>query len=270
MEKFNSAKHFGIWREAALPFSYFSLPLYLDFSAYLLSHNGKDVIVAQDIYYPHEFPALFLHPNSKNWENFSVTFATDQDIKKVRNKKIEIILRKETGTEYFYNTVSLVNPTGKINQRIKQFKKLYGSSYKLRRTYNRKKIEKFYYFWKKQKGRNGDTFKESEKLFFFCLDNLRKYKIKQIYIEIGGKLAGLAFGVSHSSGGWVGLQLKVNYKYKGLSRFLHHERARLFSREKLFTLGTGSHDAGISQFKEELGPAFSKEYFYILTGKRKF
>ncbi len=68
MEKFDSQKHLQL--ASHLPFSYYSLPLYLDFSAYLLPRNNERVIVTQDLYYPHEFPAIFLPQNPENWDNF--------------------------------------------------------------------------------------------------------------------------------------------------------------------------------------------------------
>ena len=72
-------------------------------------------------------------------------------------------------------------------------------------------------------------------------------------MTVNDKLVGLAWGMEHQSGNWMGLQLKANYKFKGLSRFLHHERSKLFADKKLFTLGTGAQDEGIIQFKRELG-----------------
>jgi hypothetical protein len=110
------------------------------------------------------------------------------------------------------------------------------------------------------------TFDESGDSFLYCVSNLKKYKVKQLYVEVDGKLAGLAFAVEHSSGNWVGLHLKVDYSYKGLSRFLHNERAKLFSDKKLFTLGTSGYDLGIAQFKSELGPSHVIHYSYVLTG----
>ena len=85
--------------------------------------------------------------------------------------------------------------------------------------------------------------------------------------HIDGKLAGLAWGVKHRYN-WVGLHLKVGYQYKGLSGFLHSERAKLFSSAKEFTLGTGACDSGIENYKKELGPSREEDYFYILTGDK--
>lgn len=262
MEKFDSQKHLSL--ASQLPFSYYSLPLYLDFCAYLLPRNNEQIIVAQDFYYPHEFPALFLPQNPANWKNFSVTFATAADIEKIKQQHIEIILQKPVETEFFYRTKDLINPDRKITQRIRQFDKLY--EYKVLNSYPQDKVRQFYQDWKNQKDRLGEFFAEAEKLFFFCLENLSKYDIKQVYVEIDGQLAGLAWGVAHPAGGWVGLHLKTEYRFKGLSRFLHQQRAQLFADKEYLALSTGERDPGITQFKKELGPAEERDYFYILTG----
>jgi len=264
MKKFKSQENIGILKN--LPFSYFSLPIYLDFGAYIINRNDEEIIVMSDICYPHEFPALFLPKNPLNWNNFSIIFATNEDREKIANEEIKIILDKTSATEYFYLTETLINPRGKINQRISQFNKLY--QYKITNVYSRDKVKQFYLFWKTQKERLTETFQEAEEFFFFCLDNIEKYNIKQVYVEVDNQLVGFAWGIVHPEGNWVGLHLKVNYQYKGLSRFLHQERAKIFSDKKLFTLGTAANEPGIEVFKNELGPILKKDYFYILTGNK--
>jgi len=61
----------------------------------------------------------------------------------------------------------------------------------------------------------------------------------------------------------------VDYQYKGLSRFLHHERAKIFEQYAEFSLGTGVQDKGIDKYKEELSPSYKKAYSYLLTGDKK-
>lgn len=265
MEKFDSRKHLHYFI-SSIPFSYFSTPIYLDFGTYIFLRNNENIFVSQDIFFPHEFPAVLLPKNKLNWQNLSFTFATETDIKKIEKENIEIKIKNLIGEEYFYKTNSLIEPRKEIVRRINQFKKLY--KYRILKRYPKEKIIKFYEFWKSQKDRKGDTFEEGENFFFFCLNNLNKYSIKQIYIEVNKRIVGLAWGVFHPKNGWVGLHLKVDYKIKGLSRFLHHERARLFSDIEMFSLGTGAREPGIVQFKEELSPIFKKKYYYLLTGKK--
>lgn len=264
MEKFNSQKHAQLLKN--LPFSYFSLSLYLDCLAYLLSKNGREMIVVQDLLYLNEFPALFLPKNKNDWQFMSVTIGTEKDIEKLKKENIEILLQKPICDEFYYDTELFLKANSHTGQRIRQFEKNY--KYKILNSYSPEKIEKFYYFWKKQKNHKDITFGEGEELFFFCLKNLKKYNIKQVYVEVDRKLVGLAWGVEHPSGGWVGLHLKVDYNIKGLSRFLHQERAKLFKDKKIFSLGPGTGEKGIEQYKKELGPVEIKQYYYILTGKK--
>lgn len=260
MEKFTLSKHTAIADK--LPFSYFSAYICLDFSAQILVRNGEEIIVEQDMYYKHEFPALFLPQNPLNWERCSITFATDEDKKRIQENH-SILIDKVSGEEYFYKTDSLIHPVGSTLRRIEQFKK---NIFHISNLYPKEKILQFYDFWKSQKERLADTFDDSEQFFLFCLENLDTYDVKQVYVQIDGQLVGFAWGVKHQKDGWVGLHLKVNYEVKGLSRFLHQERAKMFSDRELCTLGTGAHEAGISQFKEELGPVSIQKYSYILTG----
>ena len=266
IEKFDSKKHSQLTK--GLPFSYISLPLYLDFCAYVLKRNNENLIVAQDIYYMQEFPLFFLPKNKSNWERASMCAITKEDVAKIKKEKIDIGIENKAETEYYYKTKDFLNPKSKTKNRINQFTKNY--TYQLRDTYPKNKIAKFYDLWQGQKKTISDMFeRESTELFFFCLKNLNKYKIKQIYVEIDGKLAGFAWGVHHSKNKWVGLHLKVDYKYKGLSRFLYHERAKMFSNDDLFSLGSGCHDPGLIQFKKELGPVLEKQFYYIFTRDKK-
>lgn len=264
MEKFHYQKHAQYFEH--LPFSYFSAKPYLDFAAFVFERNNEHILVIQDIYFPHEFPSIFMPRKKENWKDCAVTFASEDEIQAVKNENIEIQIQNYLEIEYFYSTKSFIEPKGKFRQRVRQFQKSY--NFTLLHQYPKEKILEFYNHWKNQKQRRGNEFKEGEQFFFFGLQNLSRYNIQQTYIEIDGKLAGLAWGVHHQNNGWVGLHLKVDYRYKGLSRYLHHERAKMFPVNTLFTLGTGIHNTNISQYKKELGPVKTKKYFYILTGSK--
>lgn len=266
MEKFASDRHSEL--QKGLPFSYFSTRPYLDFAAYTFERNGESLLVWQDTLYPNEFPCIFMPKKKENWVRCSTAFATQEDITNIKKGNIEILMSKPMGAEFFYATDEFVEPKGDLKNRVNKFRSSY--VYSLASESNKAKIIEFYNFWKSQKEHESITFEESEEFFQFCLDNLNKYDIKQAYVEIDGRMAGLAWGIAcENSDQWVGLHLKVDYQYKGLSRFLHHERARMFADRKEFSLGTGAHDKGIDKFKEELGPAYKKEYHYLLTGEKK-
>lgn len=263
MEKFRQ-KYLKYFKR--LPFSYCSTIPYLELIGNVFWRNNKPLLVWQDLFYPHDFPSIFLPNDQINWINCSIALATKEDIEKIKKEKIEIKVQLPVATEYFYSTNSFIHPEHDFRRRVKQFQTTY--KYKLKRNYPKEKIIKFYNFWKKQKDRKGDIFQENEDFFYYCLNNFKKYRIKKIYVEVDGKLAGFGWGIIHSNNGWVGLHLEVDYKYKGLSRFLHHERAKLFARQKIFTLGTGAREPGITLYKIELEPILEKEYFYVLTGKK--
>lgn len=265
MEKFSREKHPEVIQ--TLPFSYFSSDLYLDFAAYIFKKNGENIIVWQDILFSHEFPSIFMPKVKENWINSSVAFAAEDDVKAVNDENIEIILKKPMGAEFFYETKNFTNPSGDLRTKINKFINNY--KFEITNECPKDKIVEFYDFWKSQRKHESITFDESEEFFNFCLDNLDKYGIKQVYVLSDNRLIGLAWGMEHQSGNWIGLHLKADYSYRGLSRFLHQERAKLFTNLKEFTLGTGTNDLGIENYKEELGPAYKKNYFYILMGERK-
>ncbi len=263
MEKFDSQKHGNLTEH--LPFSYFSTNVHLDFAAYIFERNGEQLIVQQDILYPNDFPSIFLPHKKENWANCSVLFTSHEDREHVKKEGIPVMVETPVGSEFFYSTDDFVNPKGNIKNRINKFSSSY--EYSLKNTWDKEGIISFYNFWKKQRTHESFTFGESEEFFMFCLNNLEKQNIQQVYVEIEDKLAGLAWGVCLKDN-WVGLHLKVDYQYTGLSRFLHSERAKLFSECEMFSLGTGAHDLGIESYKEDLGPIKTINYAYILTGSK--
>lgn len=266
MEKFVSGKYSGF--QKGLPFSYFSTPLYLDYAAYFFERNGEQLLVWQDMLYPNEFPCIFAPKKKDNWVRCSIAFATKQDLENIEKEGIEILLNKPMGSEFFYSTKDFVEPKGEFKNRVSKF--ISSHEYSLVNKHDRKKISEFYNFWKSQRKHDSITFEESEEFFNFCLDNLDKYNIQQVYIEIDNKIVGLAWGIPFTgSKNWIGLHLKVDYQYKGLSRFLHKERAKMFAGFEEFSLGTGANDKGVEKFKDELGPKYKLDYFYLLTGDKK-
>lgn len=266
MEKFDSTKHSELIK--TMPFSYMSLPIYLDFCAYIFIRNKEPIVVCQDYFYPNDFPSFFLPKNPRNWERATMSMITADDVQKIKDAGIEVVVEIPTETEYFYKTDDFLHPRGKMKERINQFTNNY--SFTTKNTYPKNKIKDFYKLWEDQRDRSNEIFEqESTRLFNFCLPNLEKYDVRQIYVEVEGKLAGFAWGLKHLGNRWVGLHLKVDYQYKGLSRFLQSERAKLFSDCDEFTLGTGCKDPGIIQFKKELGPTKEQQHFYVFTRNKK-
>lgn len=263
IQKFESALHGEALNN--LPFSFYSTPIFLDFEAYTFQRNNEDLVVMQDIIFPHDFPAFFLPKDKKNWERCSITFARKEDIDAIREEGIPILVENPGQREYFFATESFVNPTGSFKKHVNSFKKKY--EYTVRSTCEREAILQFYIFWKNQRVHTGITFGDAEDFFFYCLD--RREELKQVYVFIGEQLVGFAWGVEHPQGGWVGLQNKVHYEYQGLSRFLHHERAKLFAHIPEFALGGGGFEKGIDAFKQQLNPSREIVYSYVLTDGKK-
>ncbi len=261
MEKFDSNKHSKLTKR--LPFSYFSTPLYLDHNGYIIRRNGEDVIVWQDLFYKHEYPAIFLPNKIENLERCSISLATQEDINTLIAHGVEVLVTKPGVAEFYYRTSDFTEPQGSLRKKINLFAKNY--QYTILHEYDKKKVQRFFRFWRDQRERTSPTFIGSSPWFDYCLENLERYDIKQVYIEINNKLVGFAWGMKHGKN-WIGLHLKVDYKYKGLSRFLHHERAKLFAKLPEFTIGTGGREVGIENYKRELGPIEERNYFYILTG----
>lgn len=247
-----------------LPFAYCSTPIYLDFAAYTFERNGENLIVSQDLAYPHEFPSLFLPIQPKNWSCCSVTFATPQDVERVRAAGIPILIERLIGTEFYYKTQDFVAPTGSFRKKAQAFENKYRP--RILPAYDPLAVDAFHERWRRQRGNRSFMFEDSEAYYHFCLSHLDAYPIKQVYVEVENRLVGFAWGIGHPNGGWVGLHLNVDFAYQGLSRFLHHERAKLFAEVPEFTLGTGCGEEGIEAYKRELRPFRETEYFYILTG----
>lgn len=246
-----------------LRFSYLTCRPYLDFAAYVFPRHQEEIIVLQDLLFPHEWPALTLPRKKINWERASIGFATPNEIAAIRAEGIPILVEKPFAEEYYYDPRHFQNPSGDLLQKIHRFTK--HTAYTLRPRYPKKKILAFYRRWKKQKSRNGIVFQESEDFFQYCLDRLSRYAIRQVYVEVQQHLVGFAWGYSVDAKHWVGLEAKADYSYPGLSRFLQFERAKLFPKTTECTLGSGVHEPGIAAFKHELGPQRTVPYTYILT-----
>ena len=261
----NNPDHLAAMRK--LPFAYMSSEFALSHSAYVIERNGELIPVMQDLIAQHDFPAIFLPQKKENWEYLSLTFATDEDVESLRKNGNKIVVENPLSTEYYYKTDQFVNPTGSFKKKVNSFKNKY--DYKVLHEYDKDKLIAFFEVWKSQIKEKTITFGESELIFFYALEDLKGLGVKQVYVEIDGKLAGMAWGVPHWSGGWVGMHLKVDYQYRDLSRLLHHERAKLFADRENLTLGTDVFKEGVRQYKKELHPSEERKYTYVLTGEKE-
>jgi|GEM_PF-1521697 len=284
MKPFNSTNPEHLEWARRLPFSHSTCLPYLDYFGNVFTRHGSEpIFVWQHEDYVHTIPSIVLPKLKRNWENAAIAFATQEDLQKIRAEGIPILREEFVGTEYFYKTQTFLEPDGKLAKKIRKFVRDY-PTVQIVHTLDPKAVKAFYQTWKNQQRKPSESkaevmterfdvrdavFDEDHEFFHYCLDHLDRYQIKQVYALLDGKPVGMAWGVEHSPGKWIGLHLKADYQVTGLSRFLQHERAKLFAHCDEVSLSTGCGKAGLDAFKQELGPAYTKEYWYVVTGERQ-
>lgn len=264
LQKFDSRIHLKDF--TYLPFSYYSSQVVLDFEGYLFERNEEQLLVWQDALYPHDFPCIFMPQKEANWEKLTVFAATTEDITAVKKEQIPVIIEKPVTAEFYYTTAQFINPEGEFRKELNYF--VDHNSYQILNHYAQEKVREFYQFWLHQRVRDSYTMKQEVAMFEFCLSHLDTYAMRQCYVEVDGKLVGFAWGVPHWKGGWVSLQLKCDYAYKGLEKLLRHEYAKLFAEFELFTTGGGTPEAGIELHKKGMIPYEERQYSYLFTGDK--
>lgn len=250
--------------------SYFSSPYWLTENCVYEEHNGEILVYVNDRTVGKTIH-LFTPQNSTNITTKEIAIATTEEIEKLKTQGIKIKEIQPLGYEYFYDTNGLINLQGsdwaKIRKDVNKFKKTY--NYKILHKYPAQKVINFILEWAADK--DFSKYEKADKVNFFwdldnCIDyvkNRKKFPTKRIYIEIDGQLAGFSFLHQHTNGTIIGLQQKVNSKYKGIARFLYHEKAKMFPN-KIMTTGTSDDIPGLKQFKEELNPVKKQELFYLI------
>lgn len=270
IEEFDSNKEEHRILARQLPFGYVSTLPFLDYSAYVLNRGGERLFVWQDERFMHEFPSIFMPASRKLWTNASVIYASAEDLTKLEKERIMFMRKEMYGTEYYYRTekftTQIVNGFGK---KLRSFLSKHPSP-RVLHAYPKQKIQEFYAAWTKQLKTAAvlPGMEDDHAFFAHCLENLDRYGIRQVYVEIDGRLAGFSWGVMHPSGNWVGLHLKADRALRGLSHFLVHERAKMFEGVPLFTIGSDCNRPGLAAFKKELGPEKTIAYYRIATAGR--
>ena len=271
IEKFDSKKHRALL--AKLPFKYESSVIYLDFAGYIIERNGEKNVAVQDVLYPNDLPYLYLPEKKENWSHSIIQWVNKDQLDELKSD-FEIVKSFSSGKEYYYQTQDFIGLDGgkwaSFRKDVHHFKN--NNHYKILENYDFSKTKSFLKnIWLNQQEEKTASFNESYNFFIFCLENQKKYGIKTLYVEIDGTLAGLAMGsrFNDSDDKWLALHIKVDYKYRGLSRFLYHERAKLFAEFSEFTSGaTCAGDEGIEEFKKSLHPHRVEESYYVITGDK--
>jgi len=250
--------------------SYCNSPYWLAENCSYEERNGEALVYINDRTL-NETYLLFTPTKKENITTKRICLATKEDIERLKKKGITIAKTTVQGAEYYYRTKDLIEMKGKTYSRcrkaVSQFTRNY--KFKILHVYPAQKVVDFIKNWAAAKNLSKHT-ETARKLFEWDLDNCIKYvglrkklPTKRIYIEIDGKLAAFAFVHPLFPDLFVALQQKVDIKYKGLSRFLYHEKAKLYPNIEMFTVGTAAETEGLEAFKEELHPAKKEEWFMI-------
>ncbi len=244
-------------------------PFNLAFECYTESVNGEQLIYERDALYRNDFPLLGLPRNKANWPRTIMICATEEDIKNIEQEKIEIKEKLMYGKEYYYKTKAFTDLENKdFRRRVKQFQRNY--EYSLKTDYPKEKILQFLDAWKEQQTNKNILFENGFQNAVSAVHNKDAIRDgKWIFIEIEGKLAGYNVSYQLTKDFWVGIHQKVDYQYKGLSRFLLYQRALQFKNVENFSLGTEAEDPGMQKFKEELGPHKTVDQYFVITKDRK-
>ncbi|MBU0646656.1 hypothetical protein KJ611_04295 [Patescibacteria group bacterium] len=251
---------------ARLPFGYVAALPFLDFCAYVLTESNELRLVWPNDDNPREFESIFLPAAKKNWANALIAYASSADIVRLAAARIGLKKKESFGAEYYYRTADFIRPQRVLAKKIKQFQKKFPRA-RILHAYPSEPVLAFHDRWQEQlkDARSLPGMKTDRAFFQHCLENPNRYDIRRVYVELEGKLIGLAWGTTHSSGNWIGLHLKADHEYRGLAHLLLHERAKLFADHSMFTLGVDCNRPGLAAFKRELGPAYTVDFYQIAT-----
>ena len=204
----------------------------------------------------------------------SITFVSEQELAMLRKKSVPIKEVISLGHEYIYSAGDLVSMEGSkfkaFRKRVNQFTSKH--QFKVLHEYPKEKIKEFIRTWAKSKDLS--TYSEdARKEFLWDLDACIEYvdyigvlPTKNVFVEVSGTLAGFAMTHPFLPNFFIGLQQKVDIKYPGISRFLYHEKAKLYPPDYRFSIGMAASTPGLETFKEELQP-IEKVLWYTVNLK---
>jgi hypothetical protein len=133
---------------------------------------------------------------------------------------------------YFYNTENFLSNASRSKD-VKRFKKKY--NYKILPEYAKDKVYELYNTWAQMLVSKGKTVVPDTELdFFFNPENIKKYKIKFLFLEVDGHLVGVKIAYPFFTRSKKTLILRYQfskYEYYGINQFMTYE---LIKREKDF------------------------------------
>ncbi len=245
-------------------------PYWLAYNAYHEKRNNELTICERDVLWNNDFPFLVMPKDKTNWIRAIMTNATQEDLEKIKEENIKIRDFFKFGNEYYYKTEEFVNPEKNKSKNFKKAIKHFESKYNfnIKDSYPKEKILEFLENWKKTQKERNILFDISHEFEIFCIKKCGKINGKWLFVEINDKLAGYCLSYQLNKDFWVGIHQKVDYNYRGLSRFLLYKRASLFPKTKYFSLGEQARDKGIQEFKESLHPFKKVDRYYIVTDEK--
>jgi hypothetical protein len=154
----------------------------------------------------------------------------DQICRKIRDKYL--FEKKVYLQTYFYNTKNFLLKASKSKD-VKRFQKKY--NYKILSTYDKDKAYELYNKWARiLTGKGKQVVPDTELDFFFDPQNIKKYKIRFLFLEVDGQLVGVKIAHPFLVRSKKTLILRYQfslYEYYGINQFMTYE---LMKREKDF------------------------------------
>jgi hypothetical protein len=243
---------------------YCTNPFYLAFNGYYEKLNEEILLCERDELYRNEFPYINFPTRKENAVRAIATYCTEDDVNQLQKWNIPIKMKKEHGLEYYYKTEDFARLTNaSFRKQVARFSNHY--NFKILHDYPKTKIISFIRKWAESQKTKNEFFNLGTEYAIFCARKKEKIKGKWLFVEINNELAGYNLSYPFNDQYWVGIHQKVDYEYKGLSRFLLHQRANLFPNIPFFTLGTEAHDEGVKNYKEELHPYRREKRYFIMT-----
>ncbi len=250
-------------------------PFYLASNCYIDKKNGEEIIYDKDVT-DGKIKPFFLPKKEINMTNQLISCAFEKDLEQLDKLGIKIKIKTLYGYEYIHKTEDFIKLEGSefrsFRKAINQFKKLY--PYKLLGEYPKEKIVEFLLAWKKEKNLKA-TSPEAKKASEFeyqaslkWLDLLDKIPNNRIFIEIDDKLVAFAVFLKLKNDFWVNLMQKTDHHYKGISRFLYNEKAKVMKDIEFFSTGIPGDDTGLVEFKDSMRPIKKVPIYVIETGNK--
>jgi len=196
----------------------------------------------------------------------AISLATEEEIKDIESRGIDIIEKKEAMREYFFKTKDIIEMKGNNHKRNRYAANYFENNYDYRVKYSLDKetIIHFLKDWDRKQKLKTLPYQRGLDFCYYILDQLgNDNNLRAVFVLVEDRLVGFSIGERINSKQWIALHQKVDYNYKGLGRWLFRERARLFEKTEEFAAGGAMANPGIAEFKESLYPYRVEPYYSL-------